>query len=45
MKTMNMDTKTKVKPCYLIGPNTLDPGEPSDTPAHLHILVGGVHLL
>lgn len=44
-KTMDTDTKTKVKPFYLIGPDTLDPGEPSDTPANLHILVGGVHLL
>lgn len=34
-----------MKPPYLIGPNTLDPGKPSDTPAHLHILVSGVHLL
>lgn len=30
---------------YLIGPDALDPRKPSDTTAHLHILMGGVHLL
>lgn len=34
-----------MKPVYLIGPDTLDLGEPSDTAAHLHVFVGGVHLL
>lgn len=34
-----------MKPLYLIGPDALDPGEPSDTAAHLHIFMGGVHLL
>lgn len=34
-----------MKPVYLIGPDTLDLGEPPDTAAHLHIFVGGVHLL
>lgn len=34
-----------MKAVYLIGPDTLDLGEPSDTAAHLHIFVGGVHLL
>lgn len=37
--------RKKRKAVYLIGPDTLDLGEPSDTAAHLHVFVGGVHLL
>lgn len=34
-----------MKPSYLIRPDTLDTGKPSDTPAHFYVLMGGVHLL
>lgn len=34
-----------MKAAHLIGPDTLDPSKPPDTPAHLHVLMGGVHLL
>lgn len=40
-----MGYENEIKPSYLIRPDTLDPGKPPDTPAHLHILVCGIHLL
>lgn len=45
-----MQNSVNKQPCgtnpftYLIGPNTLRSSKSSDAPAHLHVLVSGVHL-